>query len=694
MTSIVSVLITVMFLHAFNHEQPLKKGKESLHKKNKMRRYISTTLLRPYAAQQQRKRQTFLTTHASSSSSFFFTRHKSSVVAPSVAPSSYDTNTNEDDGMFKKMLKRDDFFALPDFVAKCNDNNTQINVQKVVKSLRENSITHPRDLLRLSKEDLLETVGVDKKDLARALREKLGVWTEEEEKEMQREERKKMREERRMQKEKERREEEEKVAAAAMREKVIREKKRTRQAEQQRRKEEAVLKVPILEEKKDDLTIEKIKEEEEVVSSTSLPLQSPVKKRTLKRMKRRMRTGLICDGVRVTQRNSQLENYRLSFSDLPDSLQKELTKMKTFLTRRRLGPQEAPIANVTANKYEEHIRGICGWLIKEKEYKVKDLKSLSVLFPSMKANAADLTFDYLQYLTVERGISANYELLITRSCIAAAKFMYGAKSKFQPGEDALPYQDIPLIKELRRLAKDAKSRASKSPLMSNEKLKWLDWGDYLQVCDILKDEMALNYATSHKRSHSSIAWSMQRYLIFAILSCVPDRQRTLRELRIGKTLIRDENEDGKEARWIIKHGPNDYKTGKDYGVRPPLVIAPDLYPHLENFVDNYRQHLNPQHDFLFSRKNGQPLNDASIYRLFTSTSMRLTGKRTNPHLVRDMIVTHLRRTNASEKELEALAIYMGHSLAMQKGSYDRRTISEKVEPAVSLLSSLNASFRS
>ena len=165
----------------------LKKGKENLHKKIKMRRYISPTLLRTYAAQQQRKRQTFLTTHASSSSSFFFTRHKSSAVAPSVAPSSYDTDTNEN--LIKKMLKRDDFFALPDFVAKCNDNNTQINVQKVVKSLRENSITHPRDLLRLSKEDLLETVGVDKKDLARALREKLGVWTEEDEKETQREER-------------------------------------------------------------------------------------------------------------------------------------------------------------------------------------------------------------------------------------------------------------------------------------------------------------------------------------------------------------------------------------------------------------------------------------------------------------------------------------------------------------------------
>lgn len=661
-------------------------------RQKKMRRYISTALLRAtHAAQQQQQQQKLL-------SMTLCTRHVSSSSVVNAASSSYSSSSTggDEESSFRKMLKRDDFFALPDFVAKCNDNNAKVNVREVVKALRENSVKHPRDLLRVNREDLLRTIGDDKKDLAKALRENLGVWTEEDEQEARSEERKKMRAQRRMEREKQKREEKEKLAAAAMREEMILEKKRMKEAERQQRKEEereeaVKLKVHILKENDEN---ENSSSNSALTSPSSSSLESPVKKRTLKRMKRRMRTGVICDGVRVTQRNSQLENYRLSFSDLPDSLQKELTKMKTFLTRRRLGPQEAPIAIVTANKYEEHIRGICGWLVKEKEYKVKDLKSLSVLFPSMKANAADVTFDYLQYLTVERGISANYELLITRSCIAAAKFMYGAKSKFQPGEDALPYQDIPLIKELRRLAKDAKSRASKSPLMSNEKLKWLDWGDYLQVCDMLKDEMALNYVTSHKRSQSAIAWSMQRYLIFAILSCVPDRQRTLRELRIGKTLIREEKEDEKEARWIIKHGPNDYKTGKDYGVRPPLVIAPELYPHLENFVNNYRQHLNPQHDFLFSRKNGQPFNDAGIYRLFTSTSMRLTGKRTNPHLVRDMIVTHLRRTNASEKELEALAIYMGHSLAMQKGSYDRRTISEKVEPAVSLLSSLNASFRS
>ena len=63
----------------------------------------------------------------------------------------------------------------------------------------------------------------------------------------------------------------------------------------------------------------------------------------------------------------------------------------------------------------------------------------------------------------------------------------------------------------------------------------------------------------------------------------------------------------------------------------------------------------------------------------------VVGKKTNPHLLRDIVVTHVRDTAASEKELEALALYMGHSLNMQRTSYDRRTLTQKVAPAVSLL---------
>ena len=50
------------------------------------------------------------------------------------------------------------------------------------------------------------------------------------------------------------------------------------------------------------------------------------------------------------------------------------------------------------------------------------------------------------------------------------------------------------------------------------------------------------------------------------------------------------------------------------------------------------------------------------------------------------MVTHFRaRDDASEKEMEALALLMGHSVKMQRDTYDRRTQQQKVEPAVGLL---------
>ena len=219
-----------------------------------MRRYISTrTLFHTRAAQQQHDHFQH-NQHAQILTTCVRRKSSSVVVNASVASSSYSSREDEEE-TYKKMLKRNDPFALPDFVQKCNDNNAKINVREVVKLLRESSIKHPRDLLRVNGEDLLETIGVDKKDLARALREKLGIWTEEEEKEVQREERKKAREERKMEREKEYREEKEKLAAATEREEMILEKKRMKQAERQRRKEEegkeeeaVKLKVHILEE--------------------------------------------------------------------------------------------------------------------------------------------------------------------------------------------------------------------------------------------------------------------------------------------------------------------------------------------------------------------------------------------------------------------------------------------------------------
>lgn len=75
-------------------------------------------------------------------------------------------------------------------------------------------------------------------------------------------------------------------------------------------------------------------------------------------------------------------------------------------------------------------------------------------------------------------------------------------------------------------------------------------------------------------------------------------------------------------------------------------------------------------------------------QLVSRATYRLTGQKTNPHLLRDSIVTHIRGKDASEKELEALALFMGHSLAMQKSTYDRRTLDEKIAPAIDLIQSI------
>ena len=56
----------------------------------------------------------------------------------------------------------------------------------------------------------------------------------------------------------------------------------------------------------------------------------------------------------------------------------------------------------------------------------------------------------------------------------------------------------------------------------------------------------------------------------------------------------------------------------------------------------------------------------------------------------EVLVTHVREAgNASESQLEALALYMGHSINMQRTSYDRRTLKKKIAPAVELMQSVN-----
>ncbi|KAL6061376.1 Integrase-like, catalytic core [Balamuthia mandrillaris] len=403
---------------------------------------------------------------------------------------------------------------------------------------------------------------------------------------------------------------------------------------------------------------------------------------------------------RVRVQHVDRQPYALKEEEITPKLQKELDDFHRFLTVKFFGQQEGRVSPATATMYITCIKAMLGWLvhIKGEEEKsrrgrkilgpskrVKEL-SLRKIFPNSSRESVSLSFDYLQWLADERQCTATTEAKVLHSLIAVAKFLFWKESKADPSEGDKPYQDLLVIRELRKLHKEISARTKNAPKATEEKLKWLEWPEYLGAVEWLRRECAEYIAAGKPRSPTAIAHSYQLYLMFSILACVPDRQRTLRELQVGKTVVKEEF--AGKVRWLIKHGPKDYKTGKVYGERPPLIIAEHIYPYLETYLSKWRHHLQPQHDFVFTQKNGKPVSAHWVYCTFSSAAFRLTGKKTNPHLVRDMIVTYLRNTDASERELEALAIYMGHSVTTQKESYDRRTKFQKVAPAIQLIQAI------
>lgn len=385
---------------------------------------------------------------------------------------------------------------------------------------------------------------------------------------------------------------------------------------------------------------------------------------------------------KVVQR-TKITKYSLSKHELTQSLAKEFEQLFKFGTERFYGAQSEPIASVTAEKYADHIRGMLGYMVNIQGEPLETM-SLRKLVPSDGRDGVIPAFNYVQWLVKERNIAVRTELLVLRAVLYAAKFVHHDKSHIVPGSGEKTYADLDVVKELRALINSRRKASKVAPRVADEKVKWLNWDEYLMIVKELKKETGALLPDGGRRENRDIAWSLQKYLIFAILSCIPDRQRTIRELKIQRTLFKEGNQ------YVIRHRPEDYKTGKSYGERAPLFISQSITHDIDLFIQEYRECLHPEHDFLFTQANGQPLTDKSLYKLFWTTCYRITGKRLSPHMVRDVVITHLRGTNASERELEALAIYMGHSVTIQKSTYDRRSKQDKVQPAINLLESLNS----
>lgn len=101
------------------------------------------------------------------------------------------------------------------------------------------------------------------------------------------------------------------------------------------------------------------------------------------------------DTPKVTKRQRS-ERYALSEAEvqLSASLAAELDAFHRFCTVRFFGAQAEPISEVTAAKYADHLRGILGWLHRERGVPLKEL-SFSAALPSSGREGVSVLFDYI-----------------------------------------------------------------------------------------------------------------------------------------------------------------------------------------------------------------------------------------------------------------------------------------------------------
>ncbi|HEY9881748.1 MAG TPA: hypothetical protein V6D29_25075 [Leptolyngbyaceae cyanobacterium] len=211
------------------------------------------------------------------------------------------------------------------------------------------------------------------------------------------------------------------------------------------------------------------------------------------------------------------------------------------------------------------------------------------------------------------------------------------------------------------------------------------------------------------RKPTAIACDVQRLLVICFFALIPpDRNRTVRELELGRTLIKGVKQGDtfvpleqmaypESAKWYIHLTPEDYKTGKVYGDYCTPIDNIELgngktfYDFLQAWIDQYRPLFKPDHNFLFIKvksamggKAGEPMSRANLTSCVKALFYKFSAVPVVPQSLRKMYVTHLKNNRASKAEMEAAAKAMKHSTLMQNTEYDEQDLEDKLAPIVEL----------
>jgi|GEM_PF-801618 len=413
------------------------------------------------------------------------------------------------------------------------------------------------------------------------------------------------------------------------------------------------------------------------------------------------------------------------------ALQAQLDDLYGFMTDGRMGGEQ--LKAVSANSNLQAVLQALGWAHRIGGIPLADLR-LETLVPFVKLRISIETLTSLDQWAIQSwfarqeakrladqmeanvrkhlcwrdsripgnpSLHPHSKLQSIKGWLVAAKYVYRAETDQDETDD---FEDIPAVRRLRKLNREFTKQGKNVPNVVNHDVKMVQWQTLLSAVERLRveAELARLDTTRKKRAQSAQAKSMQRFLLLSFMTILPpDRQRTYRELRVGKTLVKgklvgsiftpvERMADPQNAKWYIHLEAPDYKTGDTYGTWWGEVPAVDygngktFYDYIDEWLDQWRQVLAPNHQYFFTRPNGTPLTAGSLKDLVKCALYRLLHVPVTPHILRTMFITHLYEQKVPGHILDSAALAMHHSRRMQAKSYNKQEQFDKLYPSFAL----------
>ena len=276
------------------------------------------------------------------------------------------------------------------------------------------------------------------------------------------------------------------------------------------------------------------------------------------------------------RRNLAANPYGLKEPEITPKLHQQLDELCRFCTGQYVPHRRnTKMRKITFQNHKERSLDFLGWL--------KNIKGWKKVLKIELIENIELLNGFLSWGIDERGNTSGWAQGFCETALNVAKWRHCHESK------SPRYRDIKIVEEIRMIKNDlairyeGEKKANKRKRVPEKEMtmeQCIEIVKYLRKCCATRDSFGA------KRSGIAVLRAWLRYLIIAILTYCPVRQREIRELEINRTLFREP--DG--YRVILL--PDDNKTGDERDFKLSDMLAPEVVTDLDEWFEFWQPQTN------------------------------------------------------------------------------------------------------